>query len=90
MAGGLAGYSLQELLPLLLAGGIALTGLLVVFAFVGDTGVPARTMKRRLARVGRDRLLPGASRRAGVRRLDPGGGFPTLERMIRALLPRPR
>lgn len=92
MGGGglLDGVALQGVLPLLLAGGVVLTALLVVFALVGDDDVPARTMKRRLARVGREALQPGVGRRAGVRRLDPEGGLPSLERLVRALLPRPQ
>lgn len=87
---GAGGLALDSLLPLLLAAGVALSVLAIAFAFAGESGVPARVMKRRLARVGRERLQGGAARRgAGVRRLDPDGGFPSLDRVLRALLPRP-
>ncbi len=83
--------ALRELAPYVLAGGMALTVLLAALALAGGGGVPARTMKRRLARVAREPQLPGVPRRVGgVRRLDPESGFPTLERMVRALMPRPQ
>lgn len=88
MLGGLP--TLQQLLPLLLAGGVSLTVLLVIFGLGGgEGGVPARTLKRRLARVGREQLQSVGPRRGGVRRLDPEGGLPSLERLMQSLLPRP-
>ncbi|SMF12535.1 tight adherence protein B [Tistlia consotensis] len=82
---------LQQLLPIVLAGGLGLCVLMVALALGGEGGVPGRTMKRRLARVGRGPLQPGPARRGGgVRRLEPEGAFPSLDRLMRTLLPRPQ